>query len=230
MTLETPIAPRFDTIRARRGSNCSKWDGMEQQFGGLMHYNLGSCEQALADYASAGVYGYADSDTALRQATAWWMKTRHGGELDPGHVLSTNGMVNAIGLAIDAFSDPGDGVVIFTPVYHAFKRVIDASGRELIDCPLQIENGRHVMDFAAYEQIVPAHARIVILCSPHNPGGQVWRREELRGLADFAQRHDLIVLSDEIHHDLLYPGQTHIPMAGAAPEIADRFVMLTATT
>ena len=158
------------------------------------------------------------------------MQSRHGWTIDPDHVLSTNGMVNAIGLAIDAFSAPGEGVVVFTPVYHAFKRVIDAAERELIDCPLRVENGRHAMDFDAYDAILPAHARIVILCSPHNPGGQVWRPDELRALADFARRHDLIVLSDEIHHDLLYPGQTHTPMAVAAPDIADRLVMMTATT
>lgn len=242
MTAETPIDPRFDTIRDRRGTNCSKWDGMESLFGVSPEDGLSMwvadmdfaapdiVQKALAGYASSGVYGYADSERGLQEATARWMQTRHGWTLDPDHVLSTNGMVNAVALAIDAYSAPGDGVVVFTPVYHAFKRVIDAAGRELIDCPLRVENGRHVMDFAAYEAIVPEHARIVILCSPHNPGGQVWRADELRALADFAQRHDLILLSDEIHHDLLYPGQTHIPMAVAAPEITGRLVMMTATT
>lgn len=242
MTAETPIDPRFDTIRDRRGTNCSKWDGMESLFGVSPEDGLSMwvadmdfaapeiVQRALADYVSGGVYGYADSDRGLREATASWMQTRHGWTLEPDHVLSTNGMVNAIGLAIDAYSAPGDGVVVFTPVYHAFKRVIDAAKRELIDCPLRVENGRHVMDFDAYDAIIPVHAKIVILCSPHNPGGQVWRPDELRALADFAQRHNLILLSDEIHHDLLYPGHTHTPMAVAAPEIEDRLVMMTATT
>lgn len=242
MTSAPPLDTRFDVIHDRRGTNCDKWDGMERLFGVSPDTGLpmwvadmdfvapDGVRQALSDYAQEGIFGYAHSDRKLREATAWWMQTRHSWTLDPDHVLSTNGMVNAVGLAIDAFSSPGDGVVIFTPVYHAFKRVIDASERTLIDCPLRLQDGRYRMDFDAYEATIPDTARIVILCSPHNPGGQVWHLDELRGLADFAQRHDLIVLSDEIHHDLVYPGHTHTPMTVAAPEISDRLVMMTATT
>ncbi|MCV6597425.1 MAG: pyridoxal phosphate-dependent aminotransferase [Mangrovicoccus sp.] len=234
--------PRFDQAHDRRGSNCSKWDGMERIFGvpsqdGLamwvadMDFRAPDCVQrALADYTARGIYGYADTETALAEATAWWMQTRHGWALDPSHVMSTNGMVNAVALALDAFSAPGDGVVIFTPVYHAFRRVIEASGRHVVDCPLAEQEDRHVMDLAAYDALITENTKIIILCSPHNPGGQVWTLDELRALADFAKRHDLILISDEIHHDLVYPGHTHTPMAVAAPEIAERLVMMSATT
>ncbi|MEM1360473.1 MAG: PatB family C-S lyase [Pseudomonadota bacterium] len=242
MTSDTGHDPRFDEIVDRRGTNSSKWDGMEALFGvspddGLSMWVADkdfrapeTIRKALADYAASGVYGYAHSDQALREATAWWMQQRHGWTIDPKHVLSANGMVNAIALAIDAFSEPGDGVVIFTPVYHAFRRVILASERDVIDCPMRIEDGRHVMDFEAYNHLIPAHTRLLILCSPHNPGGQVWRPDELRALAAFAARHNLIILSDEIHHDLVYSGQTHTPLPLAAPDVLDRLIMLTATT
>src|SRR5690606_27067810 len=130
------------------------------------------------------------------------------------------------------FTAPGDGVVLMTPVYHAFARVTRAAGREVIECPLALRDGRYEMDFDAWDGLVAAQgrARMLMLCSPHNPGGRVWTAGELRGVADFCRRHGLILVSDEIHHDLVYPGQRHIPMPLAAPDILDRLVMMTATT
>jgi cystathionine beta-lyase len=121
-------------------------------------------------------------------------------------------------------------VVLFTPVYHAFAKVIKANGRRVIECPLVNNNGRYEMDFAAYDAQMDGTAKMVILCSPHNPGGRVWTRAELQGLADFAKRHDLILVSDEIHHDLLFPGVTHTVMANVDDSITDRLIMMTATT
>jgi cystathionine beta-lyase len=105
--------------------------------------------------------------------------------------------------------------------------VIRAAGRRLVEVPLVERDGRLTMQFP---DDLPERTRMVILCSPHNPGGQVWTAEELRGVADFARRHDLILVSDEIHHDLVMPGHRHIPMPLAAPEVAGRLVMMTATT
>ncbi|MCB0321069.1 MAG: aminotransferase class I/II-fold pyridoxal phosphate-dependent enzyme, partial [Bdellovibrionales bacterium] len=131
------------------------------------------------------------------------MKTRHGWDIDPAHVFTTHGLVNGTGLCVQAFTDPGDGVVLFTPVYHAFARVIRESGREVVECPLVERDGRMVMDVAAYDAQMTGAEKMLILCSPHNPGGQVWSPEELRAVADFARRHDLVLVSDEIHHDLV---------------------------
>jgi cystathionine beta-lyase len=139
-------------------------------------------------------------------------------------------LVNGTGLCVQAFTAPGDGVVLMTPVYHAFARVIAAAGRRVVECPLPVVDGRHVMDFDAWDRQMTGGERMLILCSPHNPGGQVWSVDELRGVAEFAKRHDLVVVSDEIHHDLVYPGGKHTVMPLAAPEIADRLVMMTATT
>jgi cystathionine beta-lyase len=134
-------------------------------------------------------------------------------------------------MCLDTWTEPGDGVVLFTPVYHAFARVIRAAGRTVVECPLAAAaDGTYAMDFATWDAQMTGRERMLILCSPHNPGGRVWTAEELRGVADFARRHDLIVVSDEIHHDLVFPGARHVPMPCAAPDIADRLVMMTAAS
>jgi len=100
----------------------------------------------------------------------------------------------------------------------------------VVECPLALENGRYEMDFAAWDKQMTGRETMLVFCSPHNPGGRVWTAEELRGVADFCKRHDLVLVSDEIHHDLVFAGQKHIAMPLAAPDIADRLVMMTATT
>lgn len=232
----------FDEQIDRRGSHCAKWDMMEPMFGlpadrGLamwvadMEFRPPPCVQAAVEAMAAhGVYGYFGDDRAYLAAIRWWMHQRHGWDIDPEHVFTTHGLVNGTGLCVDAFTAPGDGVVLMTPVYHAFARVIRAAGREVIECPLKLEDGRHVPDVAAWDAALPANARMLVLCSPHNPGGRVWSREELRAIADFCVRHDLLLISDEVHHDLVYPGFRHIPTALAAPDITDRLVTMTATT
>jgi cystathionine beta-lyase len=232
----------FDEPIDRRGTHCVKWDMMEPMFGvpadrGLamwvadMEFRPPACVQAaIARMADHGLYGYFGDDGDYLAAIRWWMQNRHGWDVDPSHIFTTHGLVNGTGLCVDAFTAPGDGVVLMTPVYHAFARVIRGAGRAVIECPLALVDGRHELDIAAWEARLPAHARMMILCSPHNPGGRVWSRDELRAIADFCLRHDLILVSDEIHHDLVYPGHRHIAMPLAAPDLADRLVMMTAPT
>ena len=131
-------------------------------------------------------------------------------------------------MCVDTFTAPGDGVVLFTPVYHAFAKVIRANDREVIELPLALNAGRYEMDFDAYDAVLPNHARMVVLCSPHNPGGRVWSRAELEQVAAFTKRHDLILVSDEIHHDLTF-GAKHTPMA-LIEGITNRLIMMTAST
>ncbi len=187
-------------------------------------------EAALAKMADYGVYGYYGEDGPYRDAICWWMKERHGWEVDPAAIFSTHGLVNGTAMCIDAFTQPGDGVVLFTPVYHAFARVIKAAGRALVECPLVQTDGRYEMDFDGYDAMMTGSERMVILCSPHNPGGRVWTRAELKGVAEFAKRHNLILVSDEIHHDLVMPGHTHTAMPLIDDGIEERLVMMTATT
>ncbi len=231
----------FDKMIERRGTHSAKWDLMEQIYGvpasdGIsmwvadMDFQPPACVQnALQGMLDHGIYGYYGDDAAYRKAIVWWMQNRHGWQVDPASIFTTHGLVNGTAMCVDAYSEPGDGVVLFTPVYHAFARVINAAGRNVVECPLALVNGRYEMDFAAYDAQMTGAEKMLVLCSPHNPGGRVWSREELQGVADFARRHDLILVSDEIHHDLVMPHHTHIPMT-AIEGIEDRLVMMTATT
>jgi len=116
-----------------------------------------------------------------------------------------------------------------TPVYHAFARVIKAADRRLVECPLAVEDGKYVLDIDRWDAQMTGDEKIFILCSPHNPGGRVWTQDELEQIADFCTRHDLLLVSDEIHHDLLMPAATHIPMATLGG-ISERLIMMTAPT
>ncbi len=232
----------FDEVIDRFGTHSAKWDMMEKLYGvpaedGIamwvadMDFRPPSCVTgALEKMRDQGVYGYHGDDASYRAAICWWMKTRHGWEVDPAAIFTTHGLVNGTGLCVDSFTKPGDGVVLTTPVYHAFAKVIKAADRDVVECPLALKDGRYEMDFDAWDAQMKGHERMFILCSPHNPGGRVWTREELQGVADFCKRHDLILVSDEIHHDLVYAGSTHIPMTLVDDSIADRLVMMTATT
>ncbi len=232
----------FDEIIDRTGTHSSKWDMMEPLYGvspkdGLsmwvadMDFRPPGCvQQAVEAMAAHGIYGYFGDDRAYLGAICWWMRERHGWQVEPKWVFTVHGLVNGTGLCVDAFTAPGDGVVLMTPVYHAFARVIKAAGRRVVECPLANEDGRYSLDIAAWDAMMTGAERMLILCSPHNPGGRVWRADELRAIADFAKRHDLVLVSDEIHHDLVFPGAQHRVMATAAPDIADRLVTMTATT
>lgn len=232
----------FDTPISRAGTHCSKWDLLEPLYGLTPDEGLAmwvadmefrppqAVQRALEEMLAHGVYGYFGDEREYLEAIRWWMKTRHGWEVSPDWVFTTHGLVNGTALCIDAFTQPGDGVILMTPVYHAFSRIIKAAGREVLECPLTIENGKAQMHFAAWEKLLTGREKMLILCSPHNPGGRVWTPEELRQVAAFCTRHDLILVSDEIHNDLVYPGQKHTVMANAAPDIANRLVMMTAST
>lgn len=234
--------PDFDEIIDRTGTHCAKWDMMQTLYGippktGLsmwvadMDFRPPACVQrALEGMLAHGIYGYYGDDAAYREAISWWMRTRHGWSFDPATIFTTHGLVNGTAICLETWSKPGDGIVLTTPVYHAFARTIRAGGREVVECRLRNDGTRLTPDFDAWDAQMKGHETMFILCSPHNPGGRVWTRDELRGIAAFCQRHDLILVSDEIHHDLVFPGAKHIPMAVAAPEALDRLVMMTATT
>ena len=196
-----------------------------------MDFHPPECVQkAVQNLSEHGIYGYYGDDTTYKESIKWWMKNRHNWELDTEWIFSTHGLVNGAAVCIETFSEPGDRVVLFTPVYHSFFRVIKAANRKILECPLVNNKGRYEFDFPSYDKLMTGKEKIVILCSPHNPGGRVWTEQELKEVADFAQRHDLILISDEIHHDIVYPGANHVPMTSVDENIYDRLVMMTATT
>ncbi len=231
----------FDDIIDRFGSHSVKWDMMDKLYGvpkedGIamwvadMDFRPPECVvKSLDAMAETGVYGYYGEDASYRAAIQWWMNERHGWDLDPAHIFTTHGLVNGTAMCVEAFTQPGDGVVLFTPVYHAFARVISAAGRDVVECEMTRQDGRYELDFDAYDAQMTGKERMLVFCSPHNPSGRVWSKAELQAVAAFAKRHDLILVSDEIHHDLVFPGHTHIPMA-TLHGLEDRLVMMTAAT
>ncbi|ETD78178.1 MalY/PatB family protein [Rhodobacter capsulatus] len=232
--------PDFDEVIDRIGTHSVKWDCMESLYGVSPQEGIAmwvadmdfrppqAVQDALQTLLHQGVYGYWGDESAYQAAIQWWMANRHGWTVQPEWIFTTHGLVNGTALCLQAFTAPGDGVVLMTPVYHAFARVIRASGRRVVECPLVQIDGRYEMDFDGWEAKMDGTAKMLILCSPHNPGGRVWTEAELKATADFARRHNLILVSDEIHHDLVMPGHRHIPMAVAAPD--QPVVMMTATT
>ena len=231
----------FDEQINRFGTHSAKWDMMEPMFGvpakdGIamwvadMEFRPPACVQvALQGMLDHGLYGYFGDEADYLAAIQWWMRTRHGWEVDKTHIFTTHGLVNGTALCIEAFTQAGDGIVLTTPVYHAFARVITAAGRQVVECPVAMVDGQQRMDFAAWDTQMTGRERMFILCSPHNPGGRVWSRDELQGVAEFCKRHDLVLVSDEIHADLVMPGHKHMPMA-LIEGVQDRLVMMTATT
>ena len=233
----------FDEMIDRRGTNSSKWDGMEKSIGvsaedGIamwvadMDFRapdfLQAATQHLLDQAN---YGYFTGVDAYFDAAAWWMQTRHGWAMDPSWLFVTFGLGNGIGLALQSLTEPGDEIVTFTPVYHEFARKITKGGRVVRELPLQTdENGLYRMDFDHYDTLMSGREKMVLFCSPHNPAGRVWSQAEIDAFAAFCLKHDLLVVSDEIHHDLIFPGQTHLPLHVAAPQLADRLIMMTSAS
>lgn len=231
----------FDTPVNRVGSNASKWDLMERAFGvspkdGLamwiadMDFKapefLQSAVQGLLDKAN---YGYFTGVDAFEDSVVWWMKNRHGWEMDPSWMSVTYGLGNGIALTINALTEPGDAIATFTPVYHEFQRKIEKAGRMNTQLPLvQDASGLYRMDFDAYEALFTGKEKVLLISSPHNPAGRVWEHRELKDIAAFCQKHDLLLISDEVHQDLTFSGQKHLMAPLAIPEMIDRMVVTTA--
>lgn len=233
----------FDTVIDRRGAHAMKIDALAARTGvrgddGVAMWvadmdfaappPVRARLQAALDH---GVFGYYGGEESWRAAVCAWMARRHGWRVAPDWITPSGGVCSAIALALQAVSAPGDGVMVFSPVYHAFATLVRATGRRLMEVPLTLAQGRHAMDLgAAADRIAAEGARVVLLCSPHNPGGRVWTAEELTALAQLCAERDLILMSDEIWHDLVFDGATHIPTAVAAPRIADRLITFAAAS
>lgn len=220
----------FDDIIDRRGTRSTKWDRMQELCGvspkdGLAMWTADSdyptapcVRDAVHAAADLGVFGYSWAYPEYLNAICWWMKTRHGWTVEPDWILTTQGLGNAIAMSIGVWSEPGDAVAIFTPVYHEFALKIKKTGRVATECPLVRQGDTYVLDLEDAQRRLTGREKVLIWCSPQNPSGRVWSVDELRAVSEFARRNGLILVSDEVHHDLVYPGNTFVPMDVAAPE------------
>jgi len=232
----------FDTPLDLRGTHSSKYDAIGRAFG-IDDPDMIPMWVADMDFAAAppirvalqveldrGYFGYYTDNSPVDAAIAAWQKERNGWTLDPGCIRYSHGVVNGFGDVLAAFSEPGDGVILFSPVYNAFYRQIRAMGREAVESPLIERNGAFHMDLDALAAALTGREKILVLCSPHNPGGRIWTAEEIRSVARFCATHDLMLISDEIHMDLVHPDAKGTPTAVAAPDVLDRLVVLTAAS
>lgn len=232
----------FDRVIERRGTHASKWDNMARLSGidgpdaipmwvaDMDFAAPPGVTEALATENRRAVHGYYADTGSWATALSDWMARRHRLRVDPAWVTQTPGVVSGLGLILQAVSAPGDEVVVFPPAYHAFRRIITANDRRILDAQLVENAGRYVMDLDSLRAKLTPRTRVVFFCSPHNPGGTVWSPDEIRALAGFCTEHDLILVSDEIHCDLVFRGAKHTPTIVAAPEIADRLITCVAAT
>ncbi|RED13847.1 MalY/PatB family protein [Pontivivens insulae] len=230
----------FDEVIDRRNTHSVKWDACEALYGvspddGIamwvadMDFKPPTAVQtAMREAVEHGVFGYFGNDKPYKDSITGWMSRRHGWDVDPATISTTHGLVSGVGLCLQAFTEKGDGVALFTPVYHAFAKMIHANERRLVECEMDVVDGRFQMNLERLEGMLDG-LRMVILCSPHNPGGTVWTAEELTALADFCEAHNLILISDEIHHDLVFGGAKHHVLATLRPQMKT-LITLTAAS
>ncbi|MFH1169216.1 MAG: MalY/PatB family protein [Chloroflexota bacterium] len=227
----------FDSVIDRHNTGSVKWDFAGEIFGleGILPLWVADMDfrvpppviAALKKAVEHGVFGYSRAMPSYYEAVRGWMSQRHGWDIRDEWVVFSPGVVPALHMLVRAFASPGDQVIVQTPVYYPFFRVIKNSGCELLDNPLRLEGGQYVMDLDDLERKLNPRARMMILCSPHNPVGRVWREDELRRLGELCLRHDIMVVSDEIHEDIVYEGFKHTPFVLASPESMSNLVVCT---
>ena len=175
--------------------------------------------KAVKRAADHGCYGYTYADAAYMDAVKGWQKRRHDFEIDPDWYVVTNGVVQALGIAVRALTEKGDSVILQSPVYTPFYGAIRDNGRVILDNPLINNNGRYEMDLGDLEEKCSRpETKLMLLCSPHNPIGRVWSADELYSVAKICEKHGVTVVADEIHNDLILPGNSHTVFANIAPE------------
>ncbi|MDO8989413.1 MAG: pyridoxal phosphate-dependent aminotransferase [Sideroxyarcus sp.] len=218
----------FDTDIPRSGTNSFKHDGRAAYFGTddllplwVADMDFASPEavtRALQKRAAHPIYGYTQYPESAYEALMRWLKKRHGWEVKRDWVFMAPGVVPSLYASVMAFAREGEGVIIQPPVYFPFFSAVTANHRRLIENPLRLAGGRYEIDFEHLEQCAADGAKLMLFCSPHNPMGRVWSRQELTELLRIARRYDLTILADEIHADLVYPGERHIALATLAEE------------
>lgn len=188
-----------------------------------------SVVEALKKAVDHGIFGYSRADESYFDAVAAWYQKRHHLTLQPEWMTCTPGIVFALSIAVRAFTQEGDAVLIQPPVYHPFSRAILRNKRTLVENPLVLKDGHYEMDLEELEQkVLDEHVKLMILCNPHNPVGRVWTREELTALADICLRHHVYVISDEIHGDFVWQGHEQTPYASISEDACLHSMMCTA--
>ncbi len=230
----------FDEIIDRKNTGSEKWDSCDRIFGGENLLPLWVADMdfrapkpvldALAERAAHGVFGYTTYSDSTYEAVINWFMKRHGWSLKREWILYSPGVVPALNLLIQAFTSSGDGVIIQQPVYHPFMKLIQANGRTVLNNSLrQNSSGGYEIDFESLSELAARpDAQMMILCSPHNPVGRVWTESELKKIVEICAANNILIISDEIHCDLVFPGHRHMPLHAVAGGYAENIITCTA--
>jgi cystathionine beta-lyase len=229
----------FNAVVERSGTASRKWDAQREVFGTenllpMWIADMDFCSppqvvSAVRQRACHGIYGYPERFESYYTAFVEWAYRRYDWQIDPEWMLTTPGVVTAITASILAFTEPGDGVLIQPPVYPPFFSCPRLSGRTVIENPLvEDSDGTWRINFEDLARKLKLGPKLMVLCSPHNPVGRVWNRKELQTVAELCLENDVLMISDEIHGDLLLGGRRHIPLASIGTDVAARTIVCTA--
>ena len=224
----------FDTLYERKNTRSMKWDMLKPVFqrddilpmwvADMDFKAPQAVNEALIKRAEHGIYGYTVVDNDVKNTIVNWNDRRHNWKIDPDWLTFSPGVVTSLHLAIQTFTKPNDKVLIQTPVYTPFYNVIEQHDRKVVKNTLINKDNYYTIDFADFEDQLKQGVKAFILCSPHNPVGRVWTKNELQEMARLCLKYDVLILSDEIHGDLVYPGNHHIPIASLSEDIADKTI------
>ncbi len=220
----------FDRVIKRTGTHCVKWDHyeMRNEVEGMIPMSIADMDfeapgfviDAMVERARHGVFGYTVVSDSYYSSLAAWIGRRFNWPVKREWIRFTPGVIPALSFAVQAFTEPGDKVVIQPPVYHPFRQSIANNGRVVLNNPLRSEGGSYRMDIDGLKKAIDSRTRMIILSSPHNPVGRVWTREELAELVEVCLENGMLIISDEIHSDLVMPGFGHTPTASLSEEAA----------
>ncbi len=223
----------LQTIINRQQTCCKKWDALQDTFGiqdvlpmwiADMDFPISeSITKALQERLHHPIFGYTVVPDSLKNVICTWSTRKYNWDINKNSLAFTNGVVPGIASVILGFTKPMDKIVIQPPVYAPFSQLIHTNNRTLVANPLQLKNNRYEIDFDQLETVLQ-DAKLFILCNPHNPSGRIWTREELEKIGELCLKHQVLLVSDEIHCDLMLFGNTHIPMASISEEIANNTI------
>lgn len=229
----------FDKITDRTGTNAIKYDLAEARnkpkdaislWVADMDFPSAPCVQkAIAEKAAHGIFGYSRPDSRYYAALKKWFKERHSYEIQDEWVVNTPGVCFALATAIKAFTVEGESVLVQKPVYYPFFNMIKNLGRKVVNSPLELKNGHYEINFQDFEEkIASENVKMFILCSPHNPGGRVWKKQELSRISEICIEHNVLVVSDEIHSDITFEGHSHTVYGTLSQAAAENSIICTA--
>lgn len=230
----------FNESINRKNTSSVKWDETGRVFGSTDVLPMWVADmdfqapqevtKAIMDKAQHGIYGYTAISTSVDDAVTSWFQKQHGWELKKEWLTYISGVVPALSATIQTFSNSGDKVIVFSPVYYPFYDMVTYNDRKLITSPMEYRNGRYYMDLQDFEAKLDGDVKLLLLCNPHNPGGTVWTREELEQLGKICLKHNVIIVSDDIHADLVFENHTYNAIASISDDISKQTVTCIAPT